>query len=560
MASPLDMAATRDRNRTGWAGLAWFALAVVILVAFRLHAFDLPLETDECNYAYIGKRLLSGDRLYVDVWDHQPHGVFVLFAGVIAMFGDTPEVFRWMAMAFSLVSLGFVFGIARRVAGPLAGVAAALFFAVASSDPGTAGEGCNREIYMNAFILAAWYLTIIACAGTANVGGDMRSPSRYRRNLLLLVAGGALGLASLLKTIVVIHWILLAVWVAWVSGAMAVAMASLCWLAVGPALLWGGSFAYFAATSRWDAFIDAVFAFNLSYSDSSEHPLFRVIRFFAPIRHPSIFESSLPLWLAAGAGWIGLLVFGLFRRDRGAVAVVSLGLAGFIAVCLPGRFWPHYYYLLVAPAAVAAAAAIALLADALARTRKWTIIVRRDVTAGVCGAVFVALLGTQFRDYLSQPPFGITVKRYNSRDFWGRGHGENVRRVTDPKDEIFVYGNDASIYYYARRKSASRYTMITGLQPGFEGFERRREILLDELEASPPRLIVVLLGEDAFDGWRAFLARHYGPAVGVDYNDLTGELIMAVFVRRDRPIEAIDWDWDRASVGGWGRGGKPPAP
>ncbi|KKK62157.1 hypothetical protein LCGC14_3007150, partial [marine sediment metagenome] len=36
----------------------------------RLHAFAVPLETDECNYAYIGSRLLAGDRLYLDVWDH----------------------------------------------------------------------------------------------------------------------------------------------------------------------------------------------------------------------------------------------------------------------------------------------------------------------------------------------------------------------------------------------------------------------------------------------------------------------------------------------------------
>src|SRR3972149_2212575 len=75
--------------------------AMAILVVFRLHAFDLPLETDECNYAYIGGRLLDGDRLYVDVWDHQPFGVFALFAGVIAVFGDAPHVFRIVALVFS---------------------------------------------------------------------------------------------------------------------------------------------------------------------------------------------------------------------------------------------------------------------------------------------------------------------------------------------------------------------------------------------------------------------------------------------------------------------------
>ena len=36
----------------------------------------------EGNYAYIGQRLAAGDRLYVDVWDHQPPGVFALTAAV----------------------------------------------------------------------------------------------------------------------------------------------------------------------------------------------------------------------------------------------------------------------------------------------------------------------------------------------------------------------------------------------------------------------------------------------------------------------------------------------
>ena len=61
--------------------------ASVALDLVRLHAFDLPLETDEANYAYIGARLLDGEKLYVDLWDHQPPGVYVLFAAAISLFG-----------------------------------------------------------------------------------------------------------------------------------------------------------------------------------------------------------------------------------------------------------------------------------------------------------------------------------------------------------------------------------------------------------------------------------------------------------------------------------------
>src|SRR3972149_9029721 len=108
--------------------------AIVILVVFRLHAFDLPLETDECNYAVVAAPLLAGDRLYVDVWDHQPFGVFTMFAGVIAMFGDAPYVFRWMALLFSAASLLLIFAILRGAVGRGAAFLGALLFALASSD------------------------------------------------------------------------------------------------------------------------------------------------------------------------------------------------------------------------------------------------------------------------------------------------------------------------------------------------------------------------------------------------------------------------------------------
>ncbi len=524
------------RRRPAWAWFEWLALAVTagVLVAFRLHAFDLPLETDECNYAYIGSRLLAGDRLYVDVWDHQPYGVFAMLAGVIALFGDTPEVFRWLACTFSLVSLALVYAIVRYAVGFGPAMVAAALFALVSSDPGTAGEGCNREIYMNAFVLAAWYLAMRA---------------HGRSTWLIFAAGLALGVGSTFKTVLAIHWLALAVWIVvvcvrragWRDAARALGL-----FAAGPALVWVGSFAYFGLTDRWDAFIDAVFMFNLSYSDSSESLPLRLIRFFSPPRHPFIFSSSLPLWIASltAIGW--LIIRGARAGGQHAAAALALVLGSYLAVCLPGRFWPHYYYLLVPAAVIAVGVGLGECSASGAR-RSW----QSWCAYSVVAVVAVALLVTQYRDYLRQPPFGITVLRYNSRDFWGRAHGEHIRRVTAAGDEVFVFGNEAEIYYYSGRRCASRYTMITGLQTGHAGAERRRAELLEELERRLPRIIMVLFDEKPFDGWLAFLERHYGEAVGVDRHDMNDGPIMLVFARRDQPIEAIDWNWDRSEVGGW---------
>ncbi len=546
-----EVEGTPTRRLEGPSGLFWVvsAAAVVVLVAFRLHALDLPLETDECNYAYIGGRLLSGDRLYVDVWDHQPFGVFALFGGVIAMFGDGPSVFRWLATASCVMSLALIMGILRRVGSEQTAIVGGLLYAIASSDPGTGGEGCNREIFMNTLILAGWSSSLRAM--------DSSKASSFSWQGLLL-SGGFLALGSTLKTVVAVYWFGLAAWIAWVTcqapGAERRAsrvLASLAVLACGPAVVWFGAFAYFAATGRLTEFVDAVFLFNVGYTESGEPFWMRFVRFFAPIRHPYIFDSGLAFWVAAIPATLWLASRSVKKPRHLSASLFLLLISSFLAACLPGRFWPHYYCLLIPPAVMV----VSLMAEAVANSVTQPLGVgsggKRLVGYVIRAVIPLLVLGTQVRDYLLQPPFGITVKRYNSRDFWGKGQGENVASVTDPSDTVFVFGNDASIYYYAKRRCASRFTMITGLMKGMRGAEERRRVLIRELRASPPRLIVVLFDEHPFAEWKQFLDEHYGQPVGWDFHDRSGEPIMFVLARKDRPIREIDWNWDRSSVGGW---------
>jgi len=534
----------------------WVCLAVAsaTLVMFRLHALDLPLETDECNYAYIGARLLEGESLYVDVWDHQPFGVFVMFAGVIALFGHDPIVFRLLALAFSLVSLWLIFAMLRRSFDLPTAVTGALLFAVSSSDPGTAGEGCNREIYMNTAVLAAWYLASLR-------------PIAPR--LSLLGVGIALALGSAIKTILAIHWLLLAVYLAvvvWVRQPPGVrtrkTIETLVLLALGPIALWAGALAYFWVTGRAGEFVDAVFLFNLSYAGGGEGGLSRLVEFFAPQRHPFIFDSALPLWIGGlvATVWLALrcLRFGESRRAsdiskpatvtrrEGTILIVFMVAASFLAVCTPGRFWPHYYYLLIPPLALACAAGARELAEFAGN--------RETVCAGapiVVSAILLILLClTEYREYLSQPPFGITIERYNSRDFWGKAMGEKVKEVTQPQDSVFVFGSDTGTYYYSDRRCASRYTMVTGVSSAFAGADSRRKILLGELREHKPRVILILLDEKPFEGWLKFLEEFYEP-IGLDHHDRTGEIILYVYGLKDHPVKTIDWNWDRSQVGGW---------
>lgn len=514
------------------------AAAGLLLILLRSHAFPLPLETDECNYAYTAARLLAGDRLYTDVWDHQPPGVFALFAGASALFGDSPTVFRLLALSFSLASMLLLAGIGRRLRGPWCGAIAAVLFALTSADPGTAGEGCNREIYMNALVLAAWYA---AARGDWPVG---------RR---ALVAGVALGLGSVVKTVLAVHWVALAPVLLLAGPRGRGALRTLGLFAVGPAAIWLAVGGYFAATSRWHEFFDAVFLFNLGYAGGDGSLPARFIAFFSPQGHPFTFDSALPLWIGGALATAWLVMRVVLHRDRAAPAGLLLVVASFVAACLPAHFWPHYYYLLMPALALAAALALATDTDGAAGFA-WPGSTTDRARLFGAGLLAVLVAVTQYRDYLSQPPFGITVKRYNSRDYWGRAMGEKVRAVTEPDDTIFVYGSDTGVYYYAQRRCASRYTMITGLSEGYPGVESRRRTLLAELETARPRVILLLFDQPPFPGWKEFLDEHYGQPIGADFHDRREEVIMFVLTSGENPIAPTEpgyWNWHRREVGGW---------
>ena len=118
-----------------------------------------------------------------------------------------------------------------------------------------------------------------------------------------LLAGLFLGLGSTIKTVMAAQWLLLAAWlVVWSWKAHAAekryraTITSLLMFGAGPALVWAAVFGYFAVTGRFAEFYEAVFQFNLSYSDVAPAYWQRFVDFFrAPVhRHvaPRYIEES----------------------------------------------------------------------------------------------------------------------------------------------------------------------------------------------------------------------------------------------------------------------------
>ena len=249
------------------AGLA--ALALLHVVITRLSWAEIPLQTDTGMWAYIGSRLLDGARLYRDLWESKPPGIYYSFAAVIRLFGeDSVTALLWLDAVVSVAVLALTYRVARRFASRPAAAGAVCLLSVVFCHRVLADWGDNVEKFVALFEMAALLLLI-------GGSGPRHSMRRF------LVAGVCCGLAASFKQTGVVF--LLAATITWIGvrvrrgawpdrwkGAIA-------GLWIGTAIVWVPLVAWMIHAGIFDAFWDQVVRFDLARMTASESERSRLL-------------------------------------------------------------------------------------------------------------------------------------------------------------------------------------------------------------------------------------------------------------------------------------------
>ncbi len=125
-------------------------LAILALtVVFRLPSlFEPPWYDDEGIYAAVAHALLRGDRLYKDVLDNRPPGIYWLYAAMLAVSGYSLVFVKLTAtVSFVLTQLA-VFQMARRLWSSSTAFVVIALFGFLGSLPMLEGNLANAEIFM----------------------------------------------------------------------------------------------------------------------------------------------------------------------------------------------------------------------------------------------------------------------------------------------------------------------------------------------------------------------------------------------------------------------------
>ena len=131
-----------------WRPWAVFAVLVVATVLTRMSEVNNPLtHVDDQFYLLTGSALLHGELPYVDIWDRKPIGLFLIYAAIAALKGDSVINYHLIGAAFALATAWVIARFGRRLAGWRGGTAAGLTYLALL--PMLGGAGGQSPVFYN---------------------------------------------------------------------------------------------------------------------------------------------------------------------------------------------------------------------------------------------------------------------------------------------------------------------------------------------------------------------------------------------------------------------------
>lgn len=157
----MSISSEKTQSTSWW---AWIILILILLfvVLLRFHLLALPLESDEGEYAYIAQLIMHGIPPYADAYSMKMPGIYVIYAIILAVFGQTPFGIHMGLMVVNIISTILIFLVAKRLMNAAASLAASACFAVLSVNPYIHGVIANAEHFVILFALSGILLLLIA--------------------------------------------------------------------------------------------------------------------------------------------------------------------------------------------------------------------------------------------------------------------------------------------------------------------------------------------------------------------------------------------------------------
>ena len=490
---------TLQQGRFSAAGSGrWLVLALGLVLLMALPNLSYPIGRDQATYCVIGRGLLDGAKLYRDLWDNKPPGIFYLYAAIVKTFGPAMWSIGLLDILWLLAISACIFRFTERSLGSGAAFLTVLANAALHIRAGYWDAG-QPETFLMLFIFGSYFL--------------LRA---YNRHAKLKQAGAGLLFAAAFwvkyNAVTFLPFLLLAACL----GAVEAGDAPLRGKPISISIQKTYSAIRFAAGfGLGSALIVSVCLFSGSWNAFVEEQ-FRVLPRYAATAFDGIpnywvwaagrIEFWLGFWTVCAALVAVLVAWRRHHLARLAPAVVGAA-CGFAALAMQIRYQPYYFEtcypffaILWAYGMVQAWEGTRALARHFA-ARGWQ--VARVLTWVLAANLFAVWLpGPAMRMVVNYRAFNRW--RHNPAQFYADyswpGAAEDFRhvlRVVDylkshsaPANGVYVWGNEPLIYYLSGHRPPVRFVWNLPLIAPWRLPGWRRE-LVRRLSEVHPRYIVV---------------------------------------------------------------------
>lgn len=491
----------------------WALVGLMLLLAgvagLRWRYLDIPLERDEGEFAYGGQLLLSGELPYQSLYAMKLPGIYVVYAAIMAIFGQTVRGIHLGLLLVNLASIALIYALARRLFDAATALVAAVSFAVLTFSAVVVGTLAQAEHFVVLPALAGIWLLL-----------EAQDRQRY---WLFFASGIGFGLALVVKQ----HgaaYLLFGLAYAMIGppspsrGDWRKRLAGALFVLAGGLLPLAATCLAAALLGIWAPFVHWTFTYPSHYvrEESWYGAWFNLSR---ALRLQWVMSECL--WAAAA---VGVAVVALLPSYRPARRLVLLLLAASCLAMVPGGYFRHHYFLLLWPT-LALASAVGLVACGRWLSR-WG---RGGQAAGI--ALVTGVLGWSVAQQL-----GVALPndpRELSRFYYPTVFADapEIARLiaenTGPQDRVAILGSEPELLFYARRRSATGHIYMYPLMERHPFALDMQKQAIREIEAAEPEVIVVCEffeswsslshSHDALPNWSLeYLPAHYHPVARIE--------------------------------------------
>lgn len=463
------------------------SLSFILRLAFLYE----PFERDEGLYAYIGQEILRGGIPYKDAIENKPPGIYYLYAGFIALVGNSTEGIRLLSAGYSLLTVLSIYYLASHLYGARAGLLSSFFYGIFSSGPMIRGSSSQCEVFMVLPMVLSVYLFI------RNVDTNKR--------IYLLLSGFLAGIAVFIKTTGLPNLLLILIFTLFTTKGIKDRALNMLTFLIPVTLMACFTFLYF---SYHDALDDLIY-WNFTYQRTYGRQPFSLMWDRFTTRGIDTSSEHLLLWMVAIPTVFRLLFKELGLRNILAVMLIPASLA---AVFMPGTFWPHYFILMIPVLSILAGAGLAELWD---ERKKWFLIV-----LPVLVTAFLYSVKLDYAYYAVYSPEEVSANKYGTSIF-----GESIKIAkyikerTDEDDYIFQWGWQPELYFLTDRQSPNRFPSGFFIALSANPINEINDIL-GGIITKRPKYIIVQNGRENWPGYyqlSTIIERYYSLEETIGY-------------------------------------------